>query len=195
MVSADEPRAPAPFIVGTGRCGTTLLRVMLDAHPMLAIPPEAHFIGQVLEASKERGDSRSAFLRAIAQSRNWSNFKTDAAKLSKRKRCTRKKRDFCAGRCCPRSRQCINQACVTSCNAPFQCPPDGPADTECGPDGSCFCGKTPGGKAACVGISFPTNCNDLLVCGDGMRCPAGQVCFTCFCDAGVTPNFRCAPPC
>lgn len=120
---------------------------------------------------------------------------TDAAKLSKRKRCTRKKRDFCAGRCCPRSRQCINQACVTSCNAPFQCPPDGPADTECGPDDSCFCGKTPGGKAACVGISFPTNCNDLPVCGNGMGCPAGQGCFTCFCDAGVTPNFRCAPPC
>lgn len=83
-MSADEPREPAPFIVGTGRCGTTLLRVMLDAHPMLAIPPETHFIGQVLEASKERGDSRSAFLRAIAQSRNWSNFKTDAAKLSER---------------------------------------------------------------------------------------------------------------
>ncbi|TMA46731.1 MAG: sulfotransferase [Deltaproteobacteria bacterium] len=35
---------PAPFIVGVGRSGTTLLRLMLDAHPYLAIPPETHFI-------------------------------------------------------------------------------------------------------------------------------------------------------
>ncbi|TMA47502.1 MAG: sulfotransferase [Deltaproteobacteria bacterium] len=35
---------PAPFIVGVGRSGTTLLRLMLDAHPDLAIPPETRFI-------------------------------------------------------------------------------------------------------------------------------------------------------
>ncbi len=33
----------APFVVGVGRSGTTLLRMMLDAHPELAIPPETHF--------------------------------------------------------------------------------------------------------------------------------------------------------
>ena len=32
------------FIVGCGRSGTTLLRLMLDAHPMLAIPGESTFI-------------------------------------------------------------------------------------------------------------------------------------------------------
>ncbi|MGH2962645.1 MAG: sulfotransferase, partial [Solirubrobacterales bacterium] len=32
-------RPPVPFIVGVGRSGTTLLRLMLDAHPDLAIPP------------------------------------------------------------------------------------------------------------------------------------------------------------
>lgn len=31
---------PAPFIVGAPRSGTTLLRLMLDSHPLLAIPPE-----------------------------------------------------------------------------------------------------------------------------------------------------------
>ena len=35
---------PAPFIVGVGRSGTTPLRLMLDAHPDLAIPPETRFI-------------------------------------------------------------------------------------------------------------------------------------------------------
>ena len=36
--------APPFFIVGAGRSGTTLLRLMLDAHPRLAIPPESHFV-------------------------------------------------------------------------------------------------------------------------------------------------------
>jgi hypothetical protein len=35
--------APAPFIVGVARSGTTLLRLQLDAHPELAIPPETPF--------------------------------------------------------------------------------------------------------------------------------------------------------
>ncbi|MFL5798497.1 MAG: sulfotransferase family protein [Actinomycetota bacterium] len=33
-----------PFVVGEARSGTTLLRVMLDAHPELAIPPESYFV-------------------------------------------------------------------------------------------------------------------------------------------------------
>ena len=36
--------APPIFVVGCPRSGTTLLRLMLDAHPSLAIPPESHFI-------------------------------------------------------------------------------------------------------------------------------------------------------
>ena len=32
------------FVVGCPRSGTTLLRLMLNAHPRLAIPPESHFI-------------------------------------------------------------------------------------------------------------------------------------------------------
>jgi len=32
------------FIVGCGRSGTTLLRAMLDAHPMLAVPYESHWV-------------------------------------------------------------------------------------------------------------------------------------------------------
>jgi len=36
--------APPIFVVGCPRSGTTMLRLMLDAHPSLAIPPESHFI-------------------------------------------------------------------------------------------------------------------------------------------------------
>jgi hypothetical protein len=36
-------RPPFPFVVGSGRSGTTLLRLMLEQHPDLAIPPESYF--------------------------------------------------------------------------------------------------------------------------------------------------------
>jgi hypothetical protein len=35
---------PPLFVVGCGRSGTTMLRLMLDSHPQLAIPGEGHFI-------------------------------------------------------------------------------------------------------------------------------------------------------
>jgi sulfotransferase family protein len=50
MRSATPPGPPAPFIVGVGRSGTTLLRLMLDAHPEMAIPPETHFLPAMVES-------------------------------------------------------------------------------------------------------------------------------------------------
>jgi Sulfotransferase family len=38
------PRSPFPFLVGSERSGTTLFRLMLDAHPDMAVPPESYFI-------------------------------------------------------------------------------------------------------------------------------------------------------
>jgi hypothetical protein len=40
---------PMPFIVGAPRSGTTLLRMMLDSHPDLAIPPETGFVLSALD--------------------------------------------------------------------------------------------------------------------------------------------------
>ena len=42
----DDAAPPGPplFVVGCGRSGSTLLRLMLDAHPDLAVPGESHFI-------------------------------------------------------------------------------------------------------------------------------------------------------
>jgi Sulfotransferase family len=42
-------RKPPVFIVGCERSGTTLLRLMLDSHPELAIPPESLFIPRAWE--------------------------------------------------------------------------------------------------------------------------------------------------
>jgi len=36
------------FIVGSGRCGTTLLRAILEVHPVVHIPPESHVLGRVI---------------------------------------------------------------------------------------------------------------------------------------------------
>jgi Sulfotransferase family len=56
---------PAPFIVGVGRSGTTLLRLMLDSHPALAIPPETHFVPELIEAAGARRATPESVLEAI----------------------------------------------------------------------------------------------------------------------------------
>ncbi|MCB0874679.1 MAG: sulfotransferase [Solirubrobacterales bacterium] len=69
----DEARPPAPFVVGLTRSGTTLLRMMLDAHPELAVPPETHFVPDLIKAARaEQG--ADAMLEAMTSNRTWSDF-------------------------------------------------------------------------------------------------------------------------
>jgi hypothetical protein len=60
---------PVPFIVGVGRSGTTLLRLMLDSHPELTIPPETHFVPDLVAAADARGASPESVLEAIVSSK------------------------------------------------------------------------------------------------------------------------------
>ena len=63
-------RVPAPFVVGVNRSGTTLLRMMLDAHPDLTVPPETHFVPDLIKAPRESGSRRPrALLEAITSQR------------------------------------------------------------------------------------------------------------------------------
>ena len=41
---------PAPFVCGVTRSGTTLLRLMLDSHPDVAIPGETHWVPKLIKA-------------------------------------------------------------------------------------------------------------------------------------------------
>ena len=41
------------FIVGSARSGTTLLRIMLNAHPQVAVPPESRFITELWHGRDE----------------------------------------------------------------------------------------------------------------------------------------------
>jgi hypothetical protein len=79
--AAGEERPPAPFIVGVGRSGTTLLRLMLDAHPELAIPPETHFAPDVIAACRSRGRSSEAVLEAMSADERWGDFGLDSDEL------------------------------------------------------------------------------------------------------------------
>jgi hypothetical protein len=56
---------PAPFVVGAGRSGNTLLRMMLDAHPALAIPPETDFWVEALERVKGAADPAGAMIATV----------------------------------------------------------------------------------------------------------------------------------
>jgi hypothetical protein len=69
-------------VVGAGRSGTTLLRLMLDAHPRLAIPPETHFIPRLAEAFPEGELTGEGFAAALESERRWGDFGLDAAELA-----------------------------------------------------------------------------------------------------------------
>lgn len=56
---------PAPFVVGASRSGTTLLRLMLDAHPEVAIGPETHFIPEAVAVCRDAVDRRGTFLTTL----------------------------------------------------------------------------------------------------------------------------------
>jgi hypothetical protein len=85
---ANRP-PPMPFVVGVNRSGTTLLRMMLDSHPDLAIPPETHFLPALfktmLDARKEgermTPEQVTAFL---VEHRRWGDFGLDPDVLTQR---------------------------------------------------------------------------------------------------------------
>ena len=76
--SSEASRAPVPFIVGVGRSGTTMLRLMLDAHPDLAIPPETHFVPDLIDAI-EAGASPEQAVATMTAVRQWGDLHTDPA--------------------------------------------------------------------------------------------------------------------
>jgi hypothetical protein len=74
----DGDRPPVPFIVGVGRSGTTMLRLMLDSHPDLAIPPETHFVPELIDAI-EAGASPGQAAETMTAVRQWGDLHTEPA--------------------------------------------------------------------------------------------------------------------
>jgi hypothetical protein len=73
----DGLRPAVPFIVGFARSGTTLLRLMLDSHPELSIPPETHFLPEVASIAACRGLASDDFCSAIVGHQRWPDFCID----------------------------------------------------------------------------------------------------------------------
>jgi hypothetical protein len=80
--SAERGRQPAPFVVGVSRSGTTLLRLMLDAHPDLTIPAETHFVpmvanvcDQLIEEGASTEVVRQRALETMMGHPRWGDFR------------------------------------------------------------------------------------------------------------------------
>lgn len=74
-----SPEHPPFFIVAAARSGTTLLRVMLDRHPDVAIPPESHFIPRLwtrrrVYGSRGRVEQPERFLKDLAADRRFQSW-------------------------------------------------------------------------------------------------------------------------
>jgi Sulfotransferase family len=73
--------APVPIVVGVPRSGTTLLRLLLDAHPLLAIPPETGFLPEVAAIPEDHPRLMEAVFEAITsyppESPSWVDYGLD----------------------------------------------------------------------------------------------------------------------
>ncbi len=81
---AEGAPPPAPFVVGATRSGTTLLRLMLDAHPDIAIPSETHFIPDLIKAREKSGAAPDRMLEMLTSHRRWGDFHIEAGELAER---------------------------------------------------------------------------------------------------------------
>lgn len=67
-----------PIIIGSPRSGTTLLRLMLDAHPDLAVPPETGFLLPCADLARRGTASRDDFFQTVtgypAEAPGWRDF-------------------------------------------------------------------------------------------------------------------------
>jgi hypothetical protein len=71
---------PMPIIVGAPRSGTTLLRMMIDAHPAVAIPPETGFLPALADLDPGAATCRTA-VDIITGFHTWPDFHLDPAAL------------------------------------------------------------------------------------------------------------------
>ena len=76
MALFGERPPPMPVILGAPRSGTTLLRLMLDANPELAIGPETGFL-PALGALREGSNARERVYSIVTNSPSWVDFGID----------------------------------------------------------------------------------------------------------------------
>jgi hypothetical protein len=84
----NASHCPMPILVGAPRSGTTLLRFMLDSHPLLAIPPETGFLAHVATLPESNHIGPEEFLRIVTtyppDAPAWEDFGIDSAEYRDR---------------------------------------------------------------------------------------------------------------
>lgn len=80
---------PAPFVCGVTRSGTTLLRLMLDTHPEVAIPGETHFVPRLIKRMERRRLSADEAADFVTRHKRWGDFHLDPDELRARFRALR----------------------------------------------------------------------------------------------------------
>lgn len=76
-MSKSLAAVPMPFIVSVPRSGTTLLGMMLDTHPDIAISPKTRFIPQLVTACRNSPTPRETFVALVtspAVNQAWSDW-------------------------------------------------------------------------------------------------------------------------
>ena len=79
-----RPPGPAPFVCGVTRSGTTLLRLMLDAHPAMAIPGETHWLPKMIRKLEQGPMSADQLAEFVIESKRWPDFHLDPDALRAR---------------------------------------------------------------------------------------------------------------
>lgn len=74
---------PAPFVVGVMRSGTTLLRLMLDAHPDLAIPSETRFFPAINSLINQATATPTEVVSILESVNTWPDFELNSEELIK----------------------------------------------------------------------------------------------------------------
>lgn len=82
-IRSDEPRKPLPFVVGVGRCGAMLLRMMLDAHPDLAMTPETHWLVGAIRQLAADPNAIENVRSAILKEAGWGDMGLTVAELNR----------------------------------------------------------------------------------------------------------------
>jgi hypothetical protein len=81
-IAGTSSRPPMPIVVGAPRSGTTLLRFMLDAHPLLSIPPETGFLIPAAQLAADCRDDRDGLFHVVTtyppEAPGWRDFGIDA---------------------------------------------------------------------------------------------------------------------
>jgi hypothetical protein len=84
LAGRAEPGPPAPFVVGATRSGTTLLRLMLDSHPDVAIPSETHFFHKLVKRCEGWRVTPDDLADVIIEHKRWGDFHLDPDELRAR---------------------------------------------------------------------------------------------------------------